>query len=164
MEKPQEKLLRPATKADLQNIVELSNLVQSLHAENHPKLIKPPSEGSEFSDWFVGVIESPDSIVLVVELSGVVVGYIYAEEVKKPASWVNPSLHFLMLHHIGVDSNFQGRGIGQMLMDGIYQEAKNRDVPRVELEVWDFNEKAGRFFASYGFENLRHRMEIQIEQ
>ena len=162
MKDGQRKLIRAATNADLPSIVELSNLVQSLHADNHPKLIKPPSGGTEFSDWFVEVIESSESIVLVVEQFGIVVGYIYAEVVNKPASWVNPSINFLMLHHIGVDTNSQRRGVGKMLMDGIYQEAKNRDISRVELEVWDFNEKANRFFAHYGFKDLRHRMDIQI--
>ena len=164
MEDAQNKLIRKATEADLPSIVELNNLVQSLHARNHPKLIKPASEGTEFSDWFVEVIENPDSIVLVVELSGTVVGYIYAEEVKKTASWVSPTVHLLMLHHIGVDTNSQRRGVGKMLMDGIYQEAKNRDMSRVELEVWDLNEKANRLFAHYGFKDLRHRMDIQIEK
>ncbi len=164
MKDSQNKLIRPASASDLPSIVELNNLVQNLHARNHPKLIKPASEGTEFSDWFVEVIENPDSIVLVVELSGTVVGYIYAEEVKKTASWVSPTVHLLMLHHIGVDSKAQGKGIGKMLMDGMYQEAKKRGVQRVELEVWDFNDNARRFFAGYGFKDLRHRMDVEIEK
>ena len=42
------------------------------------------------------------------------------------------------------------------------QEAKNRDFDRLELDVWEFNEGAMRFYDSVGFKTYREYKEMNI--
>ncbi len=42
------------------------------------------------------------------------------------------------------------------------QEAKNRDFDRLELDVWEFNEGAIKFYDSVGFKTYREYKEMNI--
>lgn len=42
------------------------------------------------------------------------------------------------------------------------QEAKNRDFDRLELDVWEFNEGAMKFYDSVGFKTYREYKEMNI--
>jgi ribosomal protein S18 acetylase RimI-like enzyme len=61
-----------------------------------------------------------------------------------------------------VDEQTRRTGAGRALMEYIYQDAKNRSYPRVELDVWDFNESAHRFYHAIGMHDYRHFLERDV--
>jgi len=156
-------MIRAANQSDIPSIWELNAIVQKLHAEHVPSLIKEPSDNSDFLAWFGEIIEDPNACVLIAEVSGSVAGYLYAQEVKKEASWVRPKLHYLMLHHIVIKPEHQRQGLGDGLMKALMAEAKKRGLKRIELDVWHFNRKAQKFFERYGFATFNQRMDVVIE-
>ena len=92
------------------------------------------------------------------EVSGEVVGYIYAQEEEKRDSWVFQDRKVFLLHHIVVEPKHENQGIGQTMMDALTQEAKARGLGHLELEVWNFNSKAQSFFKKNGFGLLSLKM------
>ncbi len=157
-------VIRAAVQSDILSIWELNVIVQKLHAEHVPTLIKEPSDSNGFATWFEEVIADPRSYVLMVEQSGSIVGYLYAQEVKKEESWVRPELHYFMLHHIVVKPDHQKQGLGDGLMKALMAEAKKRGLKRIELDVWSFNHKAQKFFTRYGFVTFNQKMDIVLEE
>lgn len=57
----------------------------------------------------------------------------------------------LEIERIYVAREFQGLGFGKRLMDQALAEARSRKKAYVWLGVWENNEKALRFYRSYGF-------------
>ena len=57
----------------------------------------------------------------------------------------------LEIERIYVAREFQGLGFGKRLMDRALAEARSRKKAYVWLGVWENNEKALRFYRSYGF-------------
>jgi ribosomal-protein-alanine N-acetyltransferase len=53
---------------------------------------------------------------------------------------------------IAVTSEWQGRGVGRLLLEELLAEARRRGVWRLALEVRDDNAVAQRLYAGYGFE------------
>ena len=51
-----------------------------------------------------------------------------------------------------------------MLMQKIRQDAHERGYPRIELDVWSFNDEAMRFYASVGMRPFRTFMEMDAER
>ncbi|EDY84436.1 acetyltransferase, GNAT family [Verrucomicrobiia bacterium DG1235] len=69
-----------------------------------------------------------------------------------------------MLSHISVSADFQRNGFGHELMKNLFEEGRKRGISRVDLEVWDFNQGAQKFFSNYGFESLSMRKTLNIEK
>lgn len=155
-------MIRVATLSDVPAIAGLNHGVQQLHATQVPALFKKPTSDPLFIAWLADALTKPAAYVLLAEAEGKPVGYLYAEEIRKDESWIRPALHFLLLHHIAVDLTFQGRGFGDALLKEFFSEARRRNVTRVELDVWNFNEKAQRFFRKHGFSVFNQRMETFI--
>ena len=58
--------------------------------------------------------------------------------------------------------NFRRMGVATKLISFCKQEAKNRDFDRLELDVWEFNEGAIKFYDSVGFKTYREYKEMNI--
>lgn len=157
-------MIRTAVVSDLGGIARLNRFVHELHAQNVPSRFKHPKGTDEFLSWFTPVLHEHDSFVIVADVSDVVVGYLYAKEVKKEESWIRPHSNFFMLHHIAVAPKFQKGGIGSQLLDALFEEGERRGIPKVELDVWTFNENAKRFFTRFGFTAFNQRMDVTINQ
>mgnify|MGYP001026823616 FL=1 len=53
-------------------------------------------------------------------------------------------------------------GVATKLISFCKQEAKNRGFDRLELDVWEFNEGAMKFYDSVGFKTYREYKEMNI--
>lgn len=155
-------MIRPGTVEDAAAIAPLFREVQTMHAAQIPTVFKPPGELQGAVDWLEGVLAVPNIYSLVAESDGQVVGYLMAQDVRREHSMFRPAHRYFMLEHITVASAFQDRGIGTKLMQALQAEAAARQITRIELEVWNFNEKAQRFFARHGFRILSQRMEAVL--
>lgn len=58
---------------------------------------------------------------------------------------------------IGVLDEFQGRGLGHIMMDGVVRAAKNAGAGRVFLEVAKDNRPAHRLYSKLGFAEVGQR-------
>ena len=87
--------------------------------------------------------------MLVAEEGGVLVGYVQFGDVDIAEVDVRPGDQ--ELHRLYVETAFQGRGIGRMLMDEALRHLRLAGAERVFLQVWEENERAVRLYESYGF-------------
>lgn len=60
----------------------------------------------------------------------------------------------LELHRLYVDKDAKGAGIAQALMDDCLAWARGRGAKTLYLSVWENNQRAQRFYKSYGFEHV----------
>lgn len=155
-------MIRPAKPSDLDAITELNRSVQLLHAQKMPRLFKYPSDDVHFTTWFQEEFQNPLAFILVAGQEGKVFGYLYAKEIQPSESSVMKSRRSIMLHHIAVNISCQRNGLGGMLMEGLIAEAKARGLSQIDLDVWEFNDPAKRFFSKYGFETHYRRMKSLV--
>jgi shikimate dehydrogenase len=154
--------VRRATLLDCAAISALNGHVQRLHAEAQPAFFKPPSATTFPPDYVAELMARPDTVMLVAEAAGDVVGYLYAD--VTPAMETSSTYAFgrFYIHHIGVAPEQQGRGVGAALIAAAKAEAHRRGIGRLALSTWAFNEGAQRFFERQGFESYNHRMWLQL--
>lgn len=80
------------------------------------------------------------------------IGYAKLTPLRAPA--MNPRSGALELQQIYVLSNWHGTGVAARLMEWGLATARAQGAPDIYLTVFDHNERAKRFYARYGFEEV----------
>ena len=144
-------IVRPAIPGDLPSIARLGVLLVRIHHDFDTLrfIAATPATERGYREFLGSQLTEIDSVVLVAERDGDVLGYTYAGlegwdymTLRAPAG---------MLHDILVDPAHRGLGIGRLLLEATINELKVRGAPRVVLSTASKNEGAQRMFAAAGF-------------
>ena len=157
-------MIRIGTREDANAVLELFCSVQELHRAHFPDLFTTPAGDVSLAEWLAHQFAGSGAYVLIAELEGQIAGNLFAQEFRRDASIIRPALHYFSLEHIAVAEPFRRRGIGTALLSALFAEAATREIKRVELQVWSFNDTAQRFFASHGFSVVNQRMAAVVSQ
>ena len=152
--------IRPATPLDLDALVSLAGGVLSLHSTAHPSLFRDQPPPAEIAEATRAMIDDPTGLCLVAE-DRAVCGCLYAQFQDRQQNWCRPPLRFCNISHLVIHPESRRKGIARLLIDALVQEAGQRGFPRIELEVWSFNQEARAAFTHLGFEPLSERMELR---
>lgn len=144
-------IVRPAIPGDLPSIARLGVLLVRIHHDFDTLrfIAATPATERGYREFLGSQLSNAESVVLVAERDGEVLGYTYAGlegwdymTLRAPAG---------MLHDILVDPAHRGLGIGRLLLQATITELKVRGAPRVVLSTASQNESAQRMFAASGF-------------
>jgi ribosomal protein S18 acetylase RimI-like enzyme len=155
--------IRNATNADLEAILELNAFVQRQHAEALPELFKAPTKSRQTAELFRGFLADANSLMILAEAEQPA-GYLWAQFQDRPDSWAHQSLRLLCVQHMAVAPQFQGRGVGTLLMKKAVETARSKGIHRIELDVWSFNSDAKRFYTRHGFKVFNERMALNVDE
>jgi ribosomal protein S18 acetylase RimI-like enzyme len=156
-------IVRRATPADLPRVGTLGALLVQQHHTFDPQRFFPagPRMAKDYANFLGTQLEDPDSIVLVADDGGQVIGYAYATvegvdflALRGPAG---------VLHDLLVDPDHRGRGAGRLLVDAALAFLRSKGAPRVVLSTAHRNESAQRLFASLGFRPTMIEMTRELD-
>jgi len=122
--------LRKATKSDAARIADIHRASRMGAMPWLPDLHTPAEDL-----WFYENLVIPDQDVMVYEVDGTIAGFISCAD-----GW---------LHHLYVDPEYWGKGLGAVLL--LHAQAHNKSL---QLWVFQQNEKARGFYAAHGFSEL----------
>jgi ribosomal protein S18 acetylase RimI-like enzyme len=154
--------IRPAAPADLDAIGRLGALLVRTHHDFDPDrfLAATPQTQHAYGSFLGTQLAEPDTIILVAERDGEVVGYTYAGiegtdymSLRGPAG---------VLYDIVVDPPYRGQGVGRMLLDATLEALQADGAPRVVLSTAERNEAAQRLFARAGFRRTMIEMTREL--
>ena len=74
----------------------------------------------------------------------------------------NKARSYLRVTEFGVDQEYRRQGIGKQMLDFIKIYAATKNFDTVELDVWEFNKGALKFYESQGFTTYRRFMEFKM--
>jgi len=144
-------IIRPATKADHDALGRLGALLVRTHYEFDPKRFLPTQPGMEkgYGSFLVRQLNDPETVVLVAERDGAVVGYLYGT-IAGP-DWMSLRGEAGVIQDIIVDPAHRGGGIGRKLLEAGLDWLKQHGAPRAVLSTAQRNDAAQRLFTSVGF-------------
>ncbi len=154
-----ELIVRSMLPEEIPQVARLHLQIHALHVNGRPDLFVPSKDdASGLINWH---FQQPNKLILVAVKGDSVVGYAINEFVKRDANPYTKARRTLHVEEICVDENCKRCGAGRALMEAIYEEARKRCYPRVELDVWDFNDSARQFYHAIGMSEFRHFLEYQ---
>ena len=101
--------------------------------------------------------------MVVARKDGVICGFASIEVIRKPRSPYNKARTYLRVTEFGVDREHKRQGIGRALMEFVKKYATEKGFDTIELNVWEFNRVAQRFYEDMGFRTYRIFMEYKIK-
>lgn len=143
--------IRRATDGDLSAVGALGAQLLRIHYEfDRDRFMRPGAGAEEGYAWFLGTqLAAEDALVLVAEVEGRIVGYLYAA--VEPRNWKELRDEAAFIHDILVAEGHRKAGIARVLIEASLAWAGSRGVPRVMLWTATPNEHARGLFEQLGF-------------
>jgi GNAT superfamily N-acetyltransferase len=155
--------IRPATKSDQAALGRYGGALMRLHHEFDPQRFlstEHPEDG--YGRFLVSQLDDAESVVLVADVDGQVLGYVFAA--LEPMSWKELRAACGFVHDVYVDESARRAGIAAMLMRAAIEWLEAHGAPRVVLQSASRNPGAQRLFESLGFRPTMVEMTLELER
>ncbi|MGL6106912.1 GNAT family N-acetyltransferase [Romboutsia sp.] len=123
-----------------------------------PNLKEGEMEDIKGRDMLFGLIANPDKHIYIILDGSIKVGYVSVESnfgmlynKEKKSSWISIC--------IGEDA-YRDKGIGRYAMEFIEEKSRELNNNRIELGVFEYNEKAIRFYTKLGYKPIGRNKEF----
>src|SRR5215213_4499842 len=148
---PSDLVLRRAESRDAAALGELGIALMHTHyAFDNRRFLEPnQADAAGYARFLESQLGDDESVVLVAEQRGKVVGYVYAA--VEPLSWKDLRDECGFIHDLLVTDAARGRGAGEALLNAAIEWLGERGMPRVVLGTAAQNENARRLFERRGF-------------
>ena len=153
-------IVRKAGAEEMRRIAHLKQQIHQLHVNGRSDLFAPMQSFDVYEENAL----AKGLQLMIAEQDGKVLGYALINYVDRPASPYMNARCYLHVEEFCVDESCHRQGVGRKLMEAIRKDAAENNCPRIELDVWAFNEGARQFYESVGFTTYRYFMEMKIEE
>lgn len=153
-------MIRYATREELERVNELRKIVNEVHCNGRPDIFK---DGfcKELQDFIYTLWESDNSDVIVALRDNEICGFACVDYVEKSESPYNLARRFYHINEFGVDEKYRRQGVATELFDFIKKEVTAKKFDKIELDMWEFNDDALKFYESVGLVTYRRFMEFK---
>ena len=153
-------IIRNAKINDINQIIPLMLQVSEMHYSERKDIFK--EKGVEkIKLELKGALENNENILVAEENNNIVGVVIF--KIKIVGEHINLiDRKVIWINELVVDEKLRGKGIGTKLFNETKKYAKNNKCDAVELNCWEFNEKAPRFYERCGMNTQRRIMDLKI--
>ena len=142
--------IRPATASDQEHLGRFGGALMRQHHVSDPgRFIQVEHPEAGYGRFLVSRLSNPDSLVVVAEHSGAVIGYLYAD--VEPTNWMELRGPCGVVQDVYVDESARRRGAGRTLLKTPIDWIHSRGQSQVVLMTKTQNEHAQHLFAALGF-------------
>ena len=158
----QQVIVRLATFEELSRVNEIRRYVNDVHVAGRPDTFRP-GFSRELEQVLYRRFEAENWNILVAVLDGEIAGFASVEYLDRPESPYNRTRKMYHVEEFGVDPAFHRRGAATALVEYMKRDAAQRGYPRIELDMWEFNQGALAFYENVGFTTYRRYMELWVD-
>jgi GNAT superfamily N-acetyltransferase len=143
-------IIRRARIDDYAEACRLNDAVDELHRDSLPWMFKAPDVQPRSEAYFSDLLNREDTAVFVAD-AGHVVGIAFGRLRSAPELAVFRQQRWGVLDELVVDSTWRRRGIGRRLTQAVEEWALGSGAAWIELNVYEFNNEARRFYEALGY-------------
>ena len=150
--------IRRANQGDYEGLCEVFEEVDALHREALPQVFREPDGPTRTRAFISAIISDEDAVVLVAEHESRIIGLVYTAIRESPDIPLMVPRRYAMINNLVVTERFRRSGVGRSLVEKAHQWALGKGVHHVELNVWEFNQRAMAFYEKLGYTTASRRM------
>ena len=155
--------IRKAVKEDIDSLIELLKQIRKHHVTGRPDMFKGDLIKFDLAD-LKNILETPEkpAFVAVDTTDGkdIVVGYAICEIINYENHKVYNNFKSFYIDDICVDENYRNIGAGTLLFEKCKETAKENGCYCIDLNVWEFNQSAIKFYEKFGMTARSRKMEL----
>lgn len=149
---------------DYEEIRDLVREVHLLHVKNRPDIyidIENPFEKEDFEE----ILNSNNTKVFIAQdiNNEEIVAYSIIQIMNTRNIPILVQSKFIYIDDLCVKAKHHKKGIGRTLFNYIINYSKEVKASSIQLNVWEFNEEAIKFYESLGMNTRNRRMEINLK-
>ena len=154
--------IRRAEPRDADALGRLGAALMRTHYAFDMRRFLEPGEGAEegYAEFLVSQLRDRESIVLVAERDGDIVGYVFAA--IEPLSWKDLRDECGFIHDLLVTDAARRSGVGESLLNAAIDWLREQEMPRVVLGTAAQNDTARRLFERRGFRPTMIEMTLEL--
>ena len=154
--------IRPAATSDEEPLGRFGGaLMRQHHTADPRRFIQVEHPEAGYGRFLVSQISKPNSLVMVAEHSGAVIGYVFAD--VEPTNWMELRGPCGVVHDIYVDEAARRLGAGRKLMSAAIAWVRSKGRSQVVLTTKNRNEHARHLFTTLGFRPTMIEMTLDQE-
>ena len=153
--------IRKAVAADEKSLGRFGGaLMRQHHAADARRFVQVEHPEAGYGRYLVSQLADPDSLVIVAEQSGAIVGYLYAD--VEGMSWRDLRGPCGFVHDVYVDETARHQGAGRELMRAAFAWFRSKGRSQVVLWTKTQNQHAQHLFAALGFRSTMIEMTLDL--
>lgn len=154
--------IRAATLSDRELLGRFGGaLMRQHHAADPKRFIQVEHPEAGYGRFLASQLANPNSLVLVAEHTGAVIGYVYAD--VEPTSWMELRGPCGVVHDVYVDEAARRLGAGRELMRAAIEWIRSKGHSQVVLLTKTRNEHAQHLFTALGFRPTMIEMTLDLD-
>jgi len=154
--------IRPAATSDEEPLGRFGGaLMRQHHTADPRRFIQVEHPEAGYGRFLVSQISKPNSLVMVAERSGAIIGYVFAD--VEPTNWMELRGPCGVVHDIYVDEAARHQGAGRKLMSAAIAWVRSKGRSQVVLTTKNRNEHARHLFTTLGFRPTMIEMTLDQE-
>ena len=153
--------IRFAKKEELEEVNKIRKQVSDLHSKGRPDIFYPEFKG-EIVSCIYDIYEDETKKIIVALEKDQICGMAIIQEIHKTAGVYQKARDYIEVDQFGVKDTFRRQGVATKLIDFIKEYARAQGFPKLELNMWDFNQDALAFYEAVGFNTYRRYMELEV--
>ena len=154
--------IRKAEPKDAPKIAEMLIGIGELHHNGRPDIYKDNLQKYNENDILQILKDENAPIFVAADENDAVAGYAFCQIKTVEDSKALVGRKFLYIDDFCVDEKYRKMHIGQTLMSAVTEETRKMGIDTIELNVWEFNESAIKFYEKCGFTTQKREMEIKL--
>lgn len=156
-------IIRFAKADELEQVNQIRKSVHELHVRGRANAFQPDG-WREIKDVVTERFDSEKSSVVVACFEDMILGFAIVQYIHRAETAFRPAQNFCHIEEFGVDQKFRRQGIASALIDFIRDDALSRGFEKLELNMYEFNDSALKFYESVGFQTYRRDLELLLEE
>ena len=153
--------VRFAQRDELEQINIMRREVNDLHVSGRPDIFAPGFI-EELQNYIYVLCEKPDHKVIAAFADGELCGFATVCYLEKQPSPYSLGRKIYQVEEFGVSKNYRRIGAATAMIEFIKNDARRIGFDRIELDMWEFNKTAYKFYRSVGFTTYRRYMELNV--
>ena len=151
--------IRKAGTADSERIIELLRQIGEHHHNGRPDMFRENLIKYN-TDELKQILQTPERPVFVAVNENNIIGYAMCEIITFDNHKAYNNHKSFYIDDLCVDEKCRNGGTGSMLFEKCIEHAKEQGCYCIELNVWEFNQSAVKFYEKCGMVTRSRKMEL----
>jgi GNAT superfamily N-acetyltransferase len=152
--------IRKLQEDDIDGICELWKEFAKLREGQTKSRILNDDAADYFFGYATGLLQRKDTLTLVAEDAGEVVGYLIAQKQRRPPIYHHTQVAYLSDSFVA--ETHRGQGILKRFMEELRQWCKKEGITAVDVQIFESNKEAVAVYHKLGFHDYRVLLRQEI--